>query len=670
MSDKQEIIQLDQEISEHDYNYFVLNKPTISDYEYDRKKRRLAQLWPECPRLQAIQPSPEGFKTINYVDNGYSSMLSLDKAYSEEEIKKVLGNNEYIALYKIDGLACSATFENGKLIEAHTRGNGKVGDTITDNFSFISDAVPIFYDKIKELPRFEVRGEVYMKKSVFAELNEEKKKAGEQLFASARNASSGSLKQKNPYETAKRKLSFFAYDLIIDGKKIPTETELISILNIMGFNTPHVKVKERLNKSTEVSAISLDISAIIDQVTKERSYLDYDIDGIVFAIDDKNIQKKMGYTSHHPKFKIAYKFQSASGTTTLLGKEWVVSRTGRVKPVGLIEPIELSDAKCGRVTLHNAKFIIDNRIADGEEIVIERSGDVIPHFLSMVSDLDSDKRESIDLPTRCPSCDSILYEDFDNNVDLICLNKECPGLQRSYLKFYVSKPVVNMNTIGDKVIDQLYDANFIKTPADLYRITKSQLMTLDRMGDKKADKILNSINDARKQNKETFLRSLGIDGLGKTVSKLIVSKVDWGTTALKTSSKIDGIDGIGPIIAKNIDEGFVSKSNLICDLFSNIDVEEEKTEILDHIFNGEKFCVTGKIVFEYDNKSYSERNEIQKLIEALGGKTFSSVSSNLDYLLAGEKAGGKLSKANGLGVKVIDPEEFKKMIINKKRRKL
>jgi len=649
-STQKRIRELEDKIIKYDYEYFVLNAPTVSDYEYDRDKRELAQLHPESPRLTSIQPSPQGFVTINYVNEGYSAMLSLDKAYSQEEVEKVLDNHEYVALYKIDGLACSATFEDGKLVESHTRGNGKVGDVITDNFSFVSDAVPIFPDKIKNLPRFEVRGEVYMKKSAFVELNAEKEKNGEQLFTSARNAASGSLKQKNPYETAKRKLSFFAYDLLIDGKKIPTETELLSILEFMGFKTPWIKTKK-------------DLKEYISAVTEERSKLDFDIDGIVFAINSKEEQKKLGYTSHHPKFKIAYKFQSENGTTTLLSKEWVISRTGRLKPVGIIEPIELAGAKCARVTLHNAKFIVDNRIEDGEEIVIERSGDVIPHFLSMVSDLDSNKRGDVILPDTCPSCGVALYKNFTDNVDLICPHKTCPGRERSYLKFYVSKPVVNLDTVGTKVIDQLYDAGLVRIPADLYSLTEDDLMKLDRMGKRKAEKILEAIKIARKQDKEMFLRSLGIDGLGKTVSRLIVDKIDWSTNILRTTAPLDHIEGIGPIIAKNIEEGLENKAGLIAELLSYINIEEEEeVEELDQIFNGESFCVTGKVIFEYNEKQYEDRAEIQKLIMALGGKTSSSVSSKLNYLLAGEKAGGKLTKAISAGVKVISSKEFETMI--------
>lgn len=644
------IRELEALIAQHDYEYFVLNAPTVTDYEYDREKRELAQLHPTSPRLTSIQPSPKGFVTINYVDAGYGAMLSLDKAYSQEEVERVLGTNDYVPLFKIDGLACSATFENGQLVEAHTRGNGKVGDVITDNFSFVQDAVPVMPEKIKALPRFEVRGEVYMSKSAFKELNEEKEKAGDQLFASARNAASGSLKQKNPYETAKRKLSFFAYDLIIDGKKIPSETELLKILEFMGFKTPWIKKK-------------LSLSDCIDIVTKQRSKLDFDIDGIVFAIDDKKVQESMGYTSHHPKFKIAYKFQSENGTTTLLSKEWVVSRTGRVKPVGLIEPIELAGAVCGRVTLHNAKFIVEQRIADGEEIVIERSGDVIPHFLSMVSDLDSDKRDDIPLPDVCPSCGATLYRDFDDNVDLICPNQSCPGMERSYLKFYVSKPVVNMDGVGAKLIDQMYDAGLVKTPVDLFTLTEADLMKLDRMGKRKAEKILDAIATARKQDREMFLRSLSIEGLGKTVAKLIVDRVSWDEDDLHVTSPLGHIDGIGPIIAKNIEDGLKLKQSLIHALMEHIEVEaEEEEEEVEQIFNGEKFCVTGKIVFEYNGKEYSERSDIQKLIEALGGKASSSVSKNLDYLLAGDKAGGKPSKATQLGVKVISADDFVNML--------
>lgn len=620
--------------------------PLVSDQIYDGAEFRLAQLIPNHPVLSEVGAVMDGFETLNYVESGADKMLSLDKVHSIDEAIKFIGGRDYVPMVKLDGMSVRAVYEDGKLILAHSRGNGISGDVFTGNFYFVRDAVP---ENIDKSIKFEVRGEVCVTNKDFEAMNKEREENGEVIFSNPRNATA-LLKQKDFLEVAKSRLVFLAYVLKIENHPELSKREQLVLLERMGFKTPMIK-----NSTAQKG-----VKECIEEFTRIRDTLPIVIDGLVFALNDVNLRQSLGYTSHHPKYEIAYKFASEKGRTFLREIQWNVTRTRRIVPTGIIDPIELSGAVCSRVTLNNAKWVLDNRIAVGEEIIVERANDVIPHFTETIKQTEDIPIESVCIPTICPSCSTKLVQ---TGVDMECPNLNCNGASIEYLKFYVSKPVTNMDTIGDKIIDQLYDAGFVKTPADLFKLTKAQIMTLDRMGEKKCENILESIKTAKKQDKEMFLRSLGIDGLGKTVSKLIVDKIDWSSKILRLTSELRDIEGIGPIISQNIKDGLNNKLEFISELLNYIEIEDkQKIMTSKQVFHGETFCITGKVIFIYEDKEYSERDDIQKLIESLGGKVVSSVSGKLNYLLAGENAGSKLDKATELGVTVISADDFVKMI--------
>jgi len=618
----------------------INNVPIIPDQVYNGMEMRLSQLIPNHPVLFEVGSTSDGFETYDYVSNGADKMLSLDKVHSYTDVFTFIGNRDYVAMMKLDGMSMRAVYNDGKLVLAHTRGNGNSGDILTNNFYFVKDSVPPNIDKSLF---FEVRGEVCMTNADFEQINKEREKNGEILFSNPRNATA-LIKQKDFWEVAKTKLVFMAYVLKINNSPELNKRDQLILLEKMGFKTPWIK---NFNS----------IKECIENLTEERDSLPINIDGIVFALNDVNIRKTLGCTNHHPRYEIAYKFPSEKGTTFLRDIQWNVTRTRRIVPTAVIDPIELSGAVCSRVTLNNAQWVIDNKLAIGEEVIVERANDVIPHLTKKVN---SNSNVIVNVPEKCPSCFESLIQ---NSVDLECPNKNCKGALIEYLKFYVSKQVTNMEAIGDKLIDQLYESDLVKNPVDLYKLHshKDKLIDLDRMGERKMEKILDSIEKVRNQSKEIFLISLGIDGLGKTVSKLVKDYIDLDRCVVTKS--LDSIHGIGPIIARNIENGLKEKEVLIHQLLEEVKIITEKVVERTRKFNGESFCLTGKVVFAYNGEEYSEREKIQALIESLGGKCVSSVSKNLTYLLAGENTGGKLDKASQLGVKILFAEDFVKMIV-------
>lgn len=633
----------------HRYRYYVLNSPVITDSEYDALEKELAQLDPDNYLLQEVGANSftKGFKTYDYVKAGAAKMLSLGKVYSATEIESFLKGREYVILLKVDGLACRAVYESGRLVQAHTRGNGETGEMVTENFAAVRGTLP---KKVLEFPgRFEIRGEVYMDHETFERVRTENPKEN---YANPRNTASGSLKQDNPMVTASRGLRFLAYDLKIDGREFATETEMLETIRELGFGIPRVSIPDSITS----------IEGIIQHITKMRPNLPLDIDGIVFVLDDRSIWTKLGFTSHHPKYKMAFKFESESGSTVLLRKEWEVSRNRRIKPVGIIEPIELAGAICNRVTLHNAKFVVDNRIVDGEEIVIERSGDVIPHWLSMVSDLSTMARSQVSLPSHCPSCSTTLVFNPEQNVDLMCPNVHCPGAAKRYLEYYISKPVTNMKNFGVETVGALFDKGFIRTPADLFSLTSETLQRLDGVKERKAQKILDAIASARVQTPERFLVSLGIDGLGHEVARLIVDEIDWKTVTLKPTANLESIQGIGNVLSVQVSKGLIMARSLIESLlqFVTIDLPEE-VEVND-VLNGKTFCLTGKVVINNKGQELSSRSAIEEVIRSLGGKPVGSVSSKLDFLVQGEGGGSKAAKAASLGITTLTAADLEDML--------
>lgn len=623
-------------------------KPLVTDQVYDGAELRLSQLIPNHPVLSEVGAPSDGFATIDYVAEGADKMLSLDKVYSVDEVIKFVDNRNYVAMAKLDGLSVRSIYEDGKLILAHTRGNGVIGDVITNNFYFVHGAVP---EKINEFKKFEIRGEVCMSNSDFQLLNKERESKGEELFSNARNCAAGSLKQKNFVETAGRKLVFLAYVLKIHGQPDLSKKDQLLTLERMGFKTPRIKSPFALKG----------IKECIEETTKVRANLPIQIDGIVFALNDIAIRESLGCTNHHPRYEMAYKFASDSGTTKLTAIEWDITRTRRVVPVGIIDPIELSGAVCTRVTLHNAKWVYDKRIVAGEEILVERSGDVIPHFMETVRPTKDIDQKNVIIPRTCPACNAKLVI---TGVDLMCTNVQCSGAAVKRIKHYISKPVVNIDGVGDKLIDQLVEAKLIKTPADLFKLTKDQLMPIDRMGDRKAEKVLAAIDVARKQTPRVFLLSLGVEDLGKDISEKIAEFVNFDT--LEITCDLLTIDGVADKTAKAILDGLKEVKWLAEELRKYVTIEKKQVVKVSDSLGGKSFCVSGHVELDFaDGAHYEDREAIQQLIKNYGGRAVSSVSKKLDYLVAGPGSGSKSDKAKEYGLPIITGADLVKMMEGK-----
>jgi len=617
--------------------------PLVTDQAYDGAEMRLAQLIPNHPVLSEVGAPSDGFEQIDYVSQGEAPMLSLDKVHSVEEVIKFIDGRDYVPMVKLDGLSVCAIYENGKLSLAHTRGNSKVGEKITNNFYFVHGAIP---ENIGEFKKFSVRGEVCMSNADFESLNKEQAAKGAELFSNPRNAATGSLKQKTWIETAYRKVVFLAYCLHINGQPEMSKRDQLLTLEKMGFKTPRIKIPAALKG----------IKECIEETTNARPNLPIQIDGIVFALN--NVCDRIGYTNHHPKFETAYKFASESGITKLLDIEWNVSRTRRVVPVGKVSPIEIGGAVINKLTLNNAKWLFDNRIIIGEEIEMERANDVIPKFKGMCKDLKDLDQSKVVIPRVCPSCSSKLVV---SGVDLLCPNVGCPGAAVERIKHYVSKPVVNIEGVGTKLIDQLVEANLIKTPADLFKLTKEQLMPIDRMGERKADNVLTSIDKAKKQSPEVFLLGLGVEALGKDISAKIADFVNFDT--LEITCDIMSIDGVAEKTAKSVTEGLKEIKWLADELRKYVTIEKKQIVKVSDSLGGKSYCVSGHVELDFkDGAHYEDREAIQALIKNYGGRVVTSVSKKLDILVAGPGSGSKSDKAKEYGIPIITGADLVKMM--------
>lgn len=650
MSNENRINDLAESVRHHNKLYWIEHKPEISDEEYDQLVEELRGL---APFHQVLSEFDEDSSSRGKITHEVP-MLSLDKVFTAEDVLKWAGNafegeqKGVICSAKIDGLSCSLLYENGKLIRAATRGNGKQGDDVTANVLAIKDIPTVISTERK----VEIRGEIYMTRKSFKEnikVFEKKLSAGkvneDERPSNARNFCAGSLKQKDPSITKERNLSFFAHGLILhSGQELASEDNLMFFLKKIGFSTPYqVAVYE-----------ATDLQKTIKGVEDMRSALDYDTDGIVMSINNLKTQKQLGCTSHHPRGKIAFKFGRERGETEIKGINWETSRTGRVVPTIELIPICLGGAKVTFCTGHNAKNIKDNELWPSSCVLMER--EVIPYLVNRTKG--ASKQDN--LPSKCPSCGTGLEWD-DTQTDLCCPNSGgCPAQLLEYLIHYVSRKVTNIMGLGDEIMHQLVEKGLVYSPADLYALTADKIIkTLDRQGEASAQKIVDSIQSRREQSLATFLYSLGIPNLGNTVSEKLAEHFKDLTSVLKASKEDLKVEKVGEIMSEGIYNGLKSRTNLIKDLLKHVTIIQEIRT--DGVLSGKSFCLTGHVEFEFDGKTYEARPEIESLIKAHGG-SIKSVSKGLDYLIAGDDSGSKLEKANKLGIKVIDSNGFVSML--------
>ncbi|MBW7955047.1 NAD-dependent DNA ligase LigA [Candidatus Gracilibacteria bacterium] len=650
-------------INYHSDLYYNKENPIISDYEYDLLFKKLEFLENKFD-IKYSQSQKVGseilsstFKKVNHK----RPMISLDNTYNEEDlldfnqrVLKNLGSNileiPYNLEFKFDGLGISLIYKNGQFIQAITRGDGQKGEDVTKNVETIKN-IP---KKINILGDFEVRGEIIMPISSFNELNKKSLEKKEKVFSNPRNAASGSLRVIDFNITKERNLKFFAYDFggfrefnnIFSGKT-PSYHETILYLKELGF-----EISSYFKKCKNIN----DVINHINNFGNLRESLDFDIDGLVLKVDKIDLWEDIGFTAHHPRYAIAYKFPAQIVSTTILSVEHQVGKTGTITPVANLSPVNISGAIIKRASLHNYDEIENLDIRVGDQVFIKRAGEVIPKIISIIDSVRTGKEIKIEIPKYCPSCNNKLKKDLDK-VRIYCDNIDCPKQIIQKLIFAIGKNGLNIDGLGEKQVELFYNLGFIKTLDDIYNLKdkKESLLTLEGYKEKSINNLLSSIENSKNQDIINFLISLNIPLIGPTSAKELAKIFKDKNDLLnfdKTLEELENLQDIGTQTAQNIYNYFNDDRNkiLIKNLLNYININFFK-EVLGKKFEGKKICITGS----FDNYS---RDDLIKILEENSGIFVSSVSKNTDALLAGEKAGSKLQKAIELGVKILTLDEF------------
>ena len=659
---RKEIERLREEIRYHDYRYYVLNNPVISDYEYDQLVKKLEKLEKEYPEL--ITPD----SPTQRVGEAYTGefppvehrikMLSLENTYSEDElkdfdrkVKKFLGSDEeveYAVELKIDGVAVSLEYRKGKFFRGSTRGNGIVGDEITNNLRAIKSIPLKLLTDEKELFDIEVRGEVFMPRPSFEKLNKEREKMGEPLFANPRNASAGSLKNLDPRIVEKRGLDIFVHTIAEIPKKYKTHFEALSKLREIGFKiSPFIKVVRGIEKAFP----------LIDEWQEKKKELDFDIDGMVLKVNSFKLQRKLGYTEKAPRWAIAYKFPAEQRVTKIINIEVNIGRTGTATPVAILEPVFLSGTTVSRATLHNLDEIERKDIRIGDWVMVEKAGEIIPQVVKVVKEKRNGKEKKFVMPKDCPVCGAKLVRE-EGEVAYRCINVSCPAQVKGRIIHFASRNAMDIEGMGDVLVDVLVNRGLLKDYGDIYYLNRTDLIKLERMGEKSVDNLMNAIEDSKNRPLERLIYGLGIRHVGIHNAR-IISNIFHSIDSIRKASyeELASIDDIGPVRARSIVEFFNEKSNVnVLDKLRKAGVKiEEKVKEGAKPLAGKKFVFTGAL-------STMTREEAQDLVISLGGSVSNSVSKKTDYTVVGENPGSKYDKAKSLGVKTISEKEFLKLI--------
>ena len=649
---QEKIKSLQERLNRYNYEYHVLDAPTVPDSEFDKLLRELIDLETEYPEYKT-DTSPTvrvgGEILDRFVKVAHDTpMLSLGNAFNEEELrafdKRVrdnVGEVEYVCELKIDGLAVSLKYVDGVFVQGATRGDGTVGENITSNLRTIR-AVPLTLEKPMS---FEVRGEAYMPKRSFQRLNEIREARGEALFQNPRNAAAGSLRQLDSRLAAERHLSIFLYSVNdLTGIDAGTQDEALRALDDLGFKTN----KER----RKVGSID-EVIEYVDHWTTHRAELDYDIDGIVIKVNDLETQEQLGYTVRSPRWAVAYKFPAEEVVTEIEGIELTVGRTGVITPTALLTPVKVDGTTVARASLHNHEMIEEKDIRINDKVVIRKAGDIIPEVVRVITDARTDQ-EIYKAPTTCPSCGHETVK-LEEEVAIRCINPGCPAQLVEGIIYFVSRGAMNIDGLGEKVVRQLYDAELIHDISDLYGLEYDDLIELERMGDKKVTNLLNAIEASKGNGLSKVLIGLGIRFLGAKASTLIAEEFkDIDTIISKEEADFIQIPEIGEKIAKSIVTYTHNPDfqELIVKLKGyGVDMTEEAAVPETTTFEGMTFVLTGKL-------EQLTRNEAKAMIENAGGKVTGSVSKNTDVVVAGEDAGSKLEKAQSLDVTIWNENEF------------
>tara|TARA_Y100000589_G_scaffold332344_1_gene392069 strand:+ start:40185 stop:42206 length:2022 start_codon:yes stop_codon:yes gene_type:complete len=665
---KERIKQLTEELNEHNYRYYVLAQPVISDYEYDMKLKELEKLEKQFPQF-ADKNSPTkrvgGQVTKNFPTVKHKvPMLSLSNTYSIEEIidweksimKLVNKPITYVLELKYDGVAISIRYKNGEMVQAVTRGDGYQGDDVTPNVMTIR-SIPLQLRGNDYPDEFEVRGEILMPFDVFNKLNEEREDIGEPPFANPRNAAAGTLKIQDSSIVAKRRLDSYMYYLIADKRPFNNHYDNILKMGEWGFKVPRPE-NNFIKKATTIEEI-LDF---INYWDKHRDDLNFGIDGIVLKVNDYDEQEQIGYTAKSPKWAIAYKFKAARVETKLLSISYQVGRTGAITPVANLEPVHLAGTVVKRASLYNADYIEQMDIRVGDMVYVEKGGEIIPKIVAV----DFDKRPpglpKTEFITHCPECGTKLVRNEDEAI-VYCPNEwGCRPQLIGKIQHFISRKAMNIEGIGDETVEQLFDAGLIRTIADLYELKREQLLPLERFAEKSVDNMLKGIEKSKEVPFERVLFAIGIRYVGETVAKKLARHFKSIDNLQKaTFEELVKAEDVGEKIAKSIIRYFKDEHNI--EIINRLkkhglkfSLTEEQLQNMSDKLAGLKFVVSG--VFH----DFS-RDELKHLIEQNGGRVVSSVSSKTDYIIAGENMGpSKREKAERLGIKIISEKEFEKML--------
>jgi DNA ligase (NAD+) len=655
----EKIQSLRQQIRKHDYLYYVLNQPQISDQKYDQLLDELKNLEEQYPHLitsdsptQRVSGQPiEGFAQVKHS----IAMLSIDNTYSAEELRdfdqrvaKGLGtkNYSYVVELKIDGLAVSLRYEKGLLALGATRGDGTTGDDVTNNIRTIR-AIPLSLEG--DVPDvLEVRGEVYMPKKAFLKLNEEKEKQGEPLFANPRNAAAGSLKLLDAKTTAQRKLAFFAYALgQVSEPFAKTHSESLEKFKKLGLPVnPNIKKADNIEQVIE----------ICNRWGKKRLELEYQIDGMVIKIDRFDQHDSLGATGRAPRWCISYKFAAERAQTKVLSIDVQVGKTGILTPVANLGPVQLAGTTVKRASLHNFDEIERLDVRVGDTVMIEKAGEIIPQVIEVKKESRPAGTKPFHPPAKCPECSSKVEKDQDG-VYIRCVSSNCPAQLKEKLRYFAGRDQMDIENLGPALIDQLVDKKIVRDFADLYGLDVKTLVELERMAEKSAQNVINGIKKSRTQTLDRLIAALGIRHVGGQNAEILAQHFGSIDSIKKaTVEELTEIEQIGPVLAKSIYEYFHDSNNLkiINKLIAaGINPKHKQTKQSDKLA-GKTFVVTGTL------ENFS-RTQIEQIIKQNGGKLSSSVSKKTDYVLAGAEPGSKLDKAQQLGVKIIDEKQFLKM---------
>lgn len=648
---------LHQLLNQYSYEYYVQDNPSVPDSEYDKLLHELIDIEANNPEYRTadsptVRVGGSAQSTFEKVNHD-TPMLSLGNAFNKEDLKKFdqrireqINHVEYMCELKIDGLAVSLKYENGKFVQGLTRGDGTTGEDITENLRTIH-AIPL---KINEARTFEVRGEAYMPRKSFFDLNEAKAQNDEQPFANPRNAAAGSLRQLDSKLAAKRKLSVFLYS-VNDFTQFHahTQSEALDELDKLGFKTN--KERERVQTIEEVFDY-------IEKWTEAREQLPYDIDGIVIKVNDLDQQDELGYTQKSPRWAIAYKFPAEEVITDLLDIELSIGRTGVVTPTAILEPVKVAGTTVSRASLHNEDLIHEKDIRIGDSVVIKKAGDIIPEVIKSVLDRRPQNAEVYHMPTHCPSCSHELVR-IEGEVALRCINPKCQAQLVEGMIHFVSRQAMNIDGLGTKIIQQLYENEKIKDVADIFYLTKDDLLPLERMGEKKVNNLLNAIEDAKSNSLEHLLFGLGIRHLGVKASQVIAEKYGTMDDLFNvTEESLIEIYDVGQKLAQSLvtyleNEDIRALINKLKKKHVNMTYKGvNTTELEGHPeFINKTIVLTGKLY-------QMTRNEASKWLEIQGAKVTNSVTKKTDLVIAGEDAGSKLTKAEQFGTEVWTEDDF------------